>query len=59
MSGMAQSVGYLIAALGPPVFGKLHDMDSSWQSSFYFLVAAILLMFFFGFKAAGKRYVED
>ncbi|WP_317043924.1 hypothetical protein [Chryseobacterium sp. T16E-39] len=56
---MAQSVGYLIAALGPPVFGKLHDMDSSWQSSFYFLVAAILLMFFFGFKAAGKRYVED
>ncbi|AZA84360.1 MFS transporter [Chryseobacterium lactis] len=59
ISGMAQSVGYLIAALGPPVFGKLHDLDSSWQSSFYFLVAAILLMFLFGFRAASRRYVED
>ncbi|HFK5512644.1 TPA: CynX/NimT family MFS transporter [Elizabethkingia anophelis] len=59
ISGMAQSVGYLIAAFGPPVFGKLHDWGSGWQSSFYFLVVAVLLMFFFGFRAAGGRYVED
>ena len=59
ISGMAQSVGYLIAAFGPPVFGKLHDWDSGWQSSFYFLAVVVLLMFFFGFRAAGRRYVED
>ncbi|MDE5430416.1 CynX/NimT family MFS transporter [Elizabethkingia meningoseptica] len=59
VSGMAQSVGYLIAAFGPPVFGKLHDWDSSWQNSFYFLAVAILLMFYFGYRAAGRRYVED
>lgn len=59
ISGMAQSVGYLIAAFGPPVFGKLHDWDVSWNSSFYFLSAAVVLMFFFGMRAARNRYVED
>ena len=59
ISGMAQSVGYLIAAFGPPVFGKLHDWDPSWKSSFYFLSIAVALMFYFGMKAARNRYVED
>ncbi|EGJ4019046.1 CynX/NimT family MFS transporter [Salmonella enterica] len=30
LSGMAQSVGYLLAACGPPVMGKLHDASGSW-----------------------------
>ncbi|WP_228438723.1 CynX/NimT family MFS transporter [Chryseobacterium pennae] len=59
ISGMAQSVGYLIAAFGPPVFGKLHDWDISWNTSFYFLSAAVLIMLFFGLKAARNKYVED
>ncbi|KPE50902.1 CynX/NimT family MFS transporter [Chryseobacterium indologenes] len=59
ISGMAQSVGYLIAAFGPPVFGKLHDWDVSWKSSFYFLSLAVVLMFYFGMKAARHKYVED
>ncbi|MFZ4928414.1 CynX/NimT family MFS transporter [Chryseobacterium sp. Mn2064] len=59
ISGMAQSVGYLIAAFGPPVFGKLHDWDVSWNSSFYFMSSAVLVMFFFGMKAAKNKYVED
>jgi CP family cyanate transporter-like MFS transporter len=56
---MAQSVGYLIAAFGPPVFGKLHDWDASWKSSFYFLSFAVILMFYFGMKAARNKCVED
>ncbi|WP_228430764.1 CynX/NimT family MFS transporter [Chryseobacterium oleae] len=59
ISGMAQSVGYLIAAFGPPVFGKLHDWDVSWKSSFYFLSCAVIVMFYFGMKAARNRFVED
>ncbi|MCL8537957.1 CynX/NimT family MFS transporter [Chryseobacterium gallinarum] len=59
ISGMAQSVGYLIAAFGPPVFGKLHDWDSSWNMSFYFLSIAVLFMLYFGMKAARNKYVED
>ncbi|REC76210.1 MFS transporter [Chryseobacterium rhizosphaerae] len=59
ISGMAQSVGYLIAGFGPPVFGKLHDWDISWNTSFYFLSIAVLIMLYFGLKAARNRYVED
>ncbi|MDH6250284.1 CP family cyanate transporter-like MFS transporter [Chryseobacterium sp. H1D6B] len=59
ISGMAQSVGYLIAAFGPAVFGKLHDWDTSWKGSFYFLGFAVILMFYFGIKAAGRKFVED
>ncbi|MEV0618279.1 MFS transporter [Nonomuraea sp. NPDC050404] len=31
LSAMAQSVGYLLAAVGPVVFGLLHTMSSGWQ----------------------------
>lgn len=30
LSGMAQSVGYLLAASGPPVMGKIHDITGGW-----------------------------
>lgn len=30
LSGMAQSVGYLLAAFGPPVMGKMHDVSGEW-----------------------------
>jgi MFS transporter, CP family, cyanate transporter len=30
LSGMAQSFGYLLAALGPPLFGVLRDATGSW-----------------------------
>ncbi|MBM7421103.1 MULTISPECIES: CynX/NimT family MFS transporter [Chryseobacterium] len=59
ISGMAQSVGYLIAAFGPVIFGKLHDFDSSWKWSFYFLGLSITTMFYFGMKAARRKFVED
>lgn len=59
ISGMAQSIGYLIAAFGPPIFGKLHDWDASWQTSFYFVAASVVLMFYFGLKAGRRKFVED
>jgi CP family cyanate transporter-like MFS transporter len=30
VSGMAQSVGYVLAAIGPVAIGALHDMTGSW-----------------------------
>ncbi len=29
LSGMAQSVGYLLAACGPPLMGKIHDANGN------------------------------
>lgn len=31
VSGMAQSFGYLIAAVGPVLFGFMHDMTAAWN----------------------------
>ncbi|MFW0795546.1 MFS transporter [Gordonia sp. CPCC 205515] len=31
VSGMAQSIGYIVAALGPIVIGALHDATDSWK----------------------------
>lgn len=59
VSGMAQSVGYFIAAIGPSIFGKLHDFDGSWDSSFYFICGSIVLMFYFGLKAAKQSFIDD
>lgn len=59
LSGMAQSIGYFIAAFGPAVFGALHDADASWKSSFYFLALSVVLLLYFGLNAAKNRFVED
>ncbi|WP_058909764.1 MFS transporter [Entomohabitans teleogrylli] len=31
LSGMAQCVGYLLAACGPPLMGRVHDLDGGWS----------------------------
>ncbi|TCM96294.1 CP family cyanate transporter-like MFS transporter [Paenibacillus sp. BK033] len=59
LSGMAQSVGYLLAAIGPLVFGMIHDMTHRWTVSIGMLIAASLLIFMFGMGAARDRYVGD
>ena len=59
ISGMSQSVGYMIAAFGPPLFGKLYDITGIWNTSFYFLTAMVLLMLIFGLHAAKDRSIES
>ncbi len=42
LSGMAQSIGYLLAAAGPIVFGYLHDATDGWRVPFGFLFVVLL-----------------
>lgn len=57
ISGFAQSIGYLLAAAGPVLFGFLHDVTGSWNSpNFLFIVSAIIL-FFTAFISAKDRYL--
>ncbi|MBK3495842.1 MFS transporter [Viridibacillus sp. YIM B01967] len=45
LSGTAQSFGYLLAAIGPVLFGFIHDASGSWTTaSLLFLITAILLI---------------
>ncbi|MET7337707.1 MFS transporter [Nonomuraea sp. NPDC005650] len=40
LSAMAQSVGYLLAAVGPVIFGLLHTMSSGWQAPIMLMCVA-------------------
>jgi len=51
LSLMGQALGYLVAAVGPVVFGFLHDLTGGWQASMAFLVAAGLLLAACGYGA--------
>lgn len=41
LSGMGQSLGYLFAALGPPLLGVLHDTTGGWTSPLLVLAGII------------------
>jgi len=51
MSGMAQSVGYLLAAFGPVVFGWVHDLTGGWTTSLWLVMAVIVIMATAGWRA--------
>jgi CP family cyanate transporter-like MFS transporter len=40
LSLMGQALGYLVAAVGPVVFGFLHDVTGAWNAPMAFLVVA-------------------
>ena len=43
LSGMAQGVGYLIAAIGPFAVGLLHDVSNGWTVPVTILIAIALI----------------
>ncbi len=54
LSGMAQSIGYLVAATGPPIVGGLYDNFGSWTPGLIFLFVGSVLLVYFGW-VAGKN----
>ncbi|WP_369055991.1 MFS transporter [Kineococcus terrestris] len=56
LSGMAQSVGYLLAALGPVAVGALHAGTGSWTLPLV-LMTAVGLLQAFAARAAGRDAV--
>ncbi|MFC0611304.1 CynX/NimT family MFS transporter [Scopulibacillus daqui] len=59
LSGMAQSIGYLLAAIGPTFFGFIHDVTHSWTISLFMLVIVVLLTFIFGMGAGSNKFVTS
>ncbi|MGX1262329.1 CP family cyanate transporter-like MFS transporter [Rossellomorea marisflavi] len=52
LSGMAQSMGYLLAAVGPVFFGYLHDLFANWTIPFILLMLLTLIQLFVGIGAS-------
>ncbi|WP_051090919.1 CynX/NimT family MFS transporter [Smaragdicoccus niigatensis] len=59
LSGFAQGMGYLVACLGPVLFGLLHDATGGWNSSFAVLAVALIVMLAGAWQACKPRYLED
>ncbi|GGD65631.1 MFS transporter [Microbacterium murale] len=59
LSGMSQSVGYAIAAIGPVLFGAIHAATGSWTLPLVVLLVTMTLQAVFGVYAARPRFVLE
>ncbi len=59
LSGMSQSVGYVIAAFGPVAFGALHSVTGGWIASLALVLAVLTLLTVVGVFAGRDRFVLE
>ncbi|SFA94856.1 MFS transporter, CP family, cyanate transporter [Lentibacillus halodurans] len=59
LSGMAQALGYFLAALGPIFIGYLNDLTTGWEVPLITVLVVTVLMAIVGFGAGRARTVED
>jgi len=57
LSGMAQSVGYLLAAGGPFLFGVLRDVTGAWKVPLALLLTVTICLLIAGIGAARAAHV--
>ncbi|MGE2722445.1 CynX/NimT family MFS transporter [Mycolicibacterium celeriflavum] len=57
LSGMAQGFGYLIAGVGPFLFGLLHDVTHGWTVPWVMFLAVYAAQIVLGALAGRPRYV--
>ena len=57
LSGMSQSIGYILAAIGPLFIGFLYDFTHLWTLPLITLIIITGLMMVFGVFAGRDRYV--
>ena len=59
LSGMSQSAGYMLAALGPVVTGLIFDIQSSWTMPMIIFIVLIAFLAFCGMFAGRNETVKD
>ncbi|WP_370581234.1 CynX/NimT family MFS transporter [Snodgrassella alvi] len=59
LSGMAQTCGYLFAAVGPVLMGALHDMMHSWFPALCLMFIATVVITVSGWNAGKDRKLSD
>jgi CP family cyanate transporter-like MFS transporter len=57
LSGMGQSIGYLVAAVGPTLFGALHDATGGWRVPLGVLVGVAAAHTLIGLRAGRDAHV--
>jgi CP family cyanate transporter-like MFS transporter len=59
LGGVAQCLGYLLAALGPLVIGAVHDLTGGWSWPVALLLAALVPMTWVGWGAARNAVLQS
>jgi len=59
LSGMAQCLGYLLAASGPVLTGLLHDASGSWAPILWLCMGCATIQAVLGLYAGGARRLGD
>ena len=59
LSGFTQSLGYLMAALGPFLTGTLYDATGHWVVPIWLLLALVVPLMVVGAYAGRPAYLED
>lgn len=56
---MAQSLGYLLAAIGPILFGWLHDITYHWTVPLFMLIFISVIILITGVNSGKNVYVTS
>ncbi|GAB3790419.1 CynX/NimT family MFS transporter [Virgibacillus kimchii] len=59
LSGMAQALGYFLAAIGPIAAGYLRDLGGSWHVPLIVLIVCLIFMTIAGYGAGRNRTISD
>lgn len=59
LSGMAQAIGYSLAAIGPVSIGLLYDISNGWKLPLIALIIISILGTIFGLSAGKDKYVLE
>lgn len=59
LSGMSQSAGYLLAAIGPILMGVIFDKFQNWSLPIIIFCGLIILLAFFGWFAGKDRMTSE
>ncbi|MUL44237.1 MFS transporter [Streptomonospora sp. PA3] len=59
MSASSQSLGYLMAGLGPFLFGMLHEFTGGWHAPLALVGAMVTANFLIGLLLGRPRHLED
>mgnify|MGYP000052733404 FL=1 len=58
LSGLAQSVGYVLAAIGPTCMGKIYDITGSWNTPIIILIVFVVLLCVLGYLVGKEKIIR-
>lgn len=57
LSGMAQSVGYILASVGPMLLGEIFDLSGHWTIPIIVLIVLALILTWLGYLVGRERII--